>query len=182
MNWVTRNILQILQLRTYWKLPAWNWHKFVTAVAEQDVNHLNGIGIQRLARRYAIRSATLGYAIKQQLERLYEKVPLRGSRIWGSQKPDYDMFPCQHDNCVRLHDFWISWTLHREDMEDRWRHHLLYYPWKARTRVVEDKLEVIPRDIDEHPTQAGSDSYLASLGLVGLGREVEGPAFVENTD
>jgi hypothetical protein len=155
----------------------------VTAVAEQDVNHLNGIGIQRLARRYTIRPAALGCAIKQQLERLYEKVPLRGSRIWGSQRPDYGMFACQRDNCVRLHHFWISCTLHREGREDRWRHCLLYYPWNAETRVVDDKLEVVPRDTDEYPTQAASDSYAASLGIVELGEEVkEGPASVEDSD
>jgi hypothetical protein len=93
------------------------------------------------------------------------------------------MFPCQHDNCVRLHDFWISPTLHRGDREDRWRHYLLYYPWKAETRVVDDKLEVVPGDTDEYPTQAASDSYLASLGLVELGGEVkEGAASVENSN
>lgn len=55
MNWVTRNVLQILDLGEYMVLPAWNWHKLRTAVAEQTVNHLAAISIRRLATRYTIR-------------------------------------------------------------------------------------------------------------------------------
>lgn len=86
MNWVTRNILQILDLGEIYHLPAWNWHQFVAAVREEDVSHLRGISIQRLARRYEIRPATLGSAIKEQLHRLQKT---------GSPEPLSLAFPCK---------------------------------------------------------------------------------------
>ena len=185
MNWVTRNILQIVELDSYMKLPAWNWHKLVTAVAEQDFSHLHGISLRRLGMRYAIKPALLGAAIKQLLERLDREGSLQGPRTSTSNDSMYDMFPCPHDNCNRRHDFWVSFDLRRDD---RWQVGHLLLPWKVKTKVdngkpeadtehdpwadasalgwdVEKEPEVVPRDIEEYPTEPASGNYLACLGL-----------------
>ncbi|ERF73694.1 hypothetical protein EPUS_00948 [Endocarpon pusillum Z07020] len=177
MNWITRNILQILELGEHLELPAWNWHKFLTAVGEQDARHLHGVGVGRLASRYAIKPTVLDAALKQQLERLSTTVYLQGLHESSSRDPEYDMFPCAHDN---------------------WYVGALVLPWEVKTRAVDHKLgvagrspghdasaeyvpseadfwgggkepkeeeAVILRDIDEYATQPASESYLASLGL-----------------
>lgn len=68
MNWVTGNILAILDLDDItMTLPASNWHKLMMAVAEKDVKHLHGISVPRLASRFDVPPITLGAAIKEQL-------------------------------------------------------------------------------------------------------------------
>ncbi len=91
MIWVTHNILQILDLGSYMTLPARNWHKFMNAVAEQNVSYLSGVPVGHLAKRFAVKPATLDAAIKHQLERLYEQFLLRGSRKSRSYNSKYDM-------------------------------------------------------------------------------------------
>lgn len=195
MNWVTRNILQCLRLGESLELPVLNWQVFVAAVGEQNVRRLHGIGVHRLASRYAIQPTVLDAALKQQLERLKSEVDLRGPHESSSRDPDQDMFPCPHDHCPRRQDFRISFKLCREDRAGIGR---LVIPWEVKTRPVDDRLglagrspehdawadyepseaaswggrkepaeeeEVIPRDIEEYATQPALESYLASLGL-----------------
>lgn len=128
MNWITRNILQILKLGEYLEVPAWNWHRFMAAVGEQDVRHLHGVGVGRLAGRYAIKPTVLDAALKQQLERLRTAVDLRGPHKSRSRDPKYDMFPCPHDNCTRHHDFRISFKAFNLRRDPPGRVDALYLP------------------------------------------------------
>jgi hypothetical protein len=130
MNWVTRYILQILRLSGWMRLPAWNWHKFSRAISEQNVNHLSGISIKRLAKRHELKPTVLKASIKEQLVQLNERLHVRGSENYALD-PDYDLYPCLQDNCRQPHHFWISFTLHdqRQDVFDG-----PVFPWKPKPK------------------------------------------------
>ncbi len=57
-QWLTRNILQTLESEAHVKLPAWNWHKFVMSLEEQEIKHSpsRGVSVRHLAHRYAIKA------------------------------------------------------------------------------------------------------------------------------
>lgn len=52
----------------------------------------------------------------------------------------------------------------------------LEFPWSSTTRDVDGVQEVVPRDVEEHPTLPISRSYLDSLDLVEVGQVGEAAA------
>jgi hypothetical protein len=48
----------------------------------------------------------------------------------GSSDAAYDMFPCPHDDCHRLHDFWISFEIRHDRSDDLFRAISVGTRWK----------------------------------------------------